>query len=86
MLIQNFTDSRNNLTIRANYDLIVCGSGVAGVCCAITAARLWVKVALIQDRPVLVGNNSSEGRVHLRGRINLEPYPALRNLVNEIGP
>ncbi len=59
---------------------------MAGTCAALSAARLGVKVALIQDRPVLGGNNSSEIRVHLGGRINLEPYPALGNLVNEIGP
>lgn len=68
------------------YDLVVVGGGVAGVCAAISAARLGLKVALIHDRPVLGGNNSSEVRVHLGGRINLEPYPALGNLVNEIGP
>ncbi|MEM9326811.1 MAG: FAD-dependent oxidoreductase, partial [Bacteroidota bacterium] len=60
--------------------------GMAGTCAAISAARLGVKVALIQNRPVLGGNNSSEVRVHLGARINLEPYPNLGNLVNEIGP
>ena len=68
------------------FDLVVIGGGMAGTCAAISAARLGVKVALIQDRPVLGGNNSSEVRVHLGGRINLPPYPALGNLVNEIGP
>ncbi len=68
------------------YDLVVVGGGVAGVCAAISASRLGLKVALIHDRPVLGGNNSSEVRVHLGGRINLQPYPALGNLVNEIGP
>jgi hypothetical protein len=68
------------------FDLVVIGGGVAGTCAAISAARLGLKVALIQDRPVLGGNNSSEVRVHLGGRINLKPYPALGNLVNEIGP
>jgi hypothetical protein len=68
------------------FDLAVIGGGMAGTCAALSAARLGVKVALIQDRPVLGGNNSSEVRVHLGGRINLEPYPALGNLVNEIGP
>ena len=67
-------------------DLVVIGGGMAGTCAAISAARLGMKVALIQDRPVLGGNNSSEVRVHLGGRINLQPYPALGNLVNEIGP
>ncbi|MDP4209130.1 MAG: FAD-dependent oxidoreductase [Bacteroidota bacterium] len=68
------------------FDFVVVGGGMAGICAAISAARLGLKVALIQDRPVLGGNNSSEVRVHLGARINLEPYPALGNLVNEIGP
>lgn len=51
-----------------------------------TAARLGMKVALIKDRPVLGGNNSSEVRVHLGGRIKVEPYPSLGDVVNEIGP
>ncbi len=68
------------------FDFVVVGGGMAGICAAISAARLGVKVALIQDRPVLGGNNSSEVRVHLGGRIKLEPYPNLGNLVNEIGP
>jgi len=68
------------------FDFVVVGGGMAGTCAAISAARRGVKVALIQDRPVLGGNNSSEVRVHLGARINLEPYPALGNLVNEIGP
>jgi len=68
------------------FDLVVIGGGMAGTCAALSAARLGLKVALIQDRPVLGGNNSSEVGVHLGGRINLSPYPALGNLVNEIGP
>ncbi|MCR9064003.1 MAG: FAD-dependent oxidoreductase [Cytophagales bacterium] len=69
-----------------DFDFVVIGGGMAGTCAAISAARNGVKVALIQNRPVLGGNNSSEVRVHLGGRINLEPYPNLGNLVNEIGP
>ncbi len=68
------------------FDFVVIGGGMAGTCAAIAAARLGVQVALVQNRPVLGGNNSSEVRVHLGARINLEPYPALGNLVNEIGP
>ena len=68
------------------FDFVVVGGGVSGTCAAISAARLGVKTALIQNRPVLGGNNSSEVRVHLGARINQEPYPALGNLVNEIGP
>ncbi|MGV8095801.1 MAG: FAD-dependent oxidoreductase [Mangrovibacterium sp.] len=68
------------------YDLVVVGGGVAGTTAAISAARLGLKVALIQDRPVLGGNNSSEVRVHLGGRSNLDPYPRLGDIVREIGP
>ena len=69
-----------------DFDFVVVGGGIAGTAAAISAARLGLKVALIQDRPVLGGNNSSEVRVHLGGRINMEPFPALGNVVREIGP
>lgn len=68
------------------FDFVVVGGGVAGTTAAISAARLGLKVALIQDRPVLGGNNSSEVRVHLGGRINLDPYPRLGDVVKEIAP
>ena len=67
------------------YDLVVVGGGIAGCCAAITAARLGCKVALIQNRPVLGGNNSSEVRVGLSGLIMQEPYPNLGNLMDELG-
>ncbi len=44
------------------YDFVVVGGGVAGVCAAIRAARSGLSVALVQNRPVLGGNNSSEIR------------------------
>jgi hypothetical protein len=57
---------------------------MAGTCAAVAAARLGLKVALIQNRPVLGGNNSSEVRVHLGGKIHLSPYPALGNVVKAL--
>ena len=48
-------------------DLAVVGGGLAGVCCAITAAREGLRVLLIQDRPVLGGNASSEVRLWALG-------------------
>lgn len=69
-----------------SYDLVVAGGGIAGAAAAISAARHGLKVALIQDRPVLGGNNSSEVRVHLGGEIGLPPYPALGAVVDELDP
>lgn len=51
----------------AVYDLVVVGGGLSGVCCAITAARKGLKVVLVQDRPVLGGNSSSEVRLWILG-------------------
>ena len=67
-------------------DLVVAGGGIAGICTAISAARLGLRVALVQDRPVLGGNNSSEVRVHLGAWQNMPPYPRLGDVVAEIGP
>lgn len=44
-------------------DLVVVGGGLAGTVTAITAGRLGLKVTLVQDRPVLGGNASSEVRL-----------------------
>ena len=71
---------------RVNVDLVVVGGGIAGICTAISAARLGLKVELVQDRPILGGANSSEVRVHLGGYQNLGPYPRLGDVVAEIGP
>ncbi len=68
------------------FDLVVVGGGVAGMSAAVAAARLGLKVALIQNRPVLGGNNSSEVRVHLGGRINTGKYPRLGDLQKEFAP
>jgi glycine/D-amino acid oxidase-like deaminating enzyme len=48
-------------------DVVVVGGGMAGVCAAIAAARNGASVVLIQDRPVLGGNSSSEIRMHIVG-------------------
>ena len=67
------------------YDFVVVGGGIAGMCAAVTASRLGCKVALINDRPVLGGNNSSEVRVHLGGSIELEPNKGLGRMIREFG-
>lgn len=49
------------------FDLVVVGGGIAGCAASIAAAEQGLNVALIQDRPVLGGNASSEIRVHTEG-------------------
>ncbi len=44
------------------YDLVVIGGGMAGICAALSASRSGIKVALIQNRPKLGGNNSLRGQ------------------------
>ena len=52
---------------RLATDVAIIGGGLAGVCAAITAARSGSKVVLVQDRPVLGGNASSEVRLWILG-------------------
>jgi hypothetical protein len=68
------------------FDLVVTGGGMAGTCAALSAARLGLSVALIQDRPVLGGNNSSEVRVWLQGARNKQPWPRIGDVVAELEP
>jgi monoamine oxidase len=48
-------------------DFAIVGGGIAGVCAAVTAARAGIRVVLLQDRPVLGGNASSEVRLWILG-------------------
>ena len=50
-----------------NMDFCVIGGGMAGLCAAIAAARRGARVILMQDRPVLGGNASSEIRMWICG-------------------
>ena len=68
-----------------DYDFVVVGGGIAGMCAAVSAARNGLKVALVNDRPVLGGNNSSEIRVHLGGSVEVAPYEGLGRMIREFG-
>ncbi|MCX7886588.1 MAG: FAD-dependent oxidoreductase [Verrucomicrobiae bacterium] len=68
------------------FDLVVVGGGVAGCCAAVSAARQGLRVALVQDRPVLGGNGSSEVRVWPEGNTRLQPFPHIGDIVEEICP
>ena len=48
-------------------EVCVVGGGIAGLCAAVSAARHGAKVALVNDRPVLGGNASSEIRMWICG-------------------
>ncbi len=65
------------------YDLVVVGGGYAGMGSALSAARAGCKVALIQDRPVLGGNGSSEVRVWAMGYIRRGKFPRIGEIIEE---
>ena len=68
MQVENFSSkTRANKIATTQSDLVVVGGGLAGVCAAIAAAREGVSVTLVQDRPVLGGNASSEVRLWTLG-------------------
>jgi len=54
-------------TIEHECDFCIVGGGLAGTIAALSAARHGAKVVLIQDRPMLGGNCSSEIRMWVRG-------------------
>ncbi|MBC8127242.1 MAG: FAD-dependent oxidoreductase [Gloeobacteraceae cyanobacterium ES-bin-144] len=66
------------------FDLIVAGGGFAGIGAAVAAARHGLKVALIQDRPVLGGNASSEVRVNPIHAMGDPPYPRNADVIHEL--
>ncbi len=65
------------------FDLVVVGGGYGGLGSAISAARQGLKVALIQNRPVLGGNGSSEIRVWAQGLIRRGKYPHIGEMIEE---
>jgi hypothetical protein len=69
--------------VKGPYDLVVIGGGYSGMGASISAARMGLKVALVQDRPVLGGNGSSEIRVWAMGLIRRGKYPRIGEIVEE---
>lgn len=57
-------------------ELTVIGGGMAGMTAAIAAARKGLRVTLVNNRPVLGGNHSSELRVHYNGSSHSISYYA----------
>ncbi|MCT4586981.1 MAG: FAD-dependent oxidoreductase [Carboxylicivirga sp.] len=88
MIKEGTEKSRQNKIIHYKVDLTVAGGGLSGVCAAIVAARQGLKVVLIQDRPVLGGNASSEVRLWALGATshmgNNNRWSRESGLINEI--
>lgn len=66
------------------FDVVVVGGGLAGVCAALAAARSGCTVALVQDRPVLGGNSSSEIRVTPLGAGRQNPWGDETGIIEEL--
>jgi len=67
MIKESFVPARQTKRTGIHADLVIVGGGLAGSCAAITAAREGIKVVLVNDRPVLGGNASSEVRLWILG-------------------
>ena len=82
--VTNRQEQASQREISPIFDLVVCGGGLAGVCAALAASRLGLKTALVQDRPVLGGNSSSEIRVPLAGAANGNPWAREGGIIEEL--
>ncbi|KWX60688.1 FAD-dependent oxidoreductase [Mycobacterium sp. NAZ190054] len=70
-------------TVEETYDVVVCGGGLAGFSAAVAAARHGASTVLIQDRPVLGGNSSSEVRVTPHGAAAFHGYARETGIISE---
>ena len=67
------------------YDTVVVGGGLAGTFAAVASARGGARTALIQNRPVLGGNGSTEVLVRPEGDTTREPLdPGEGGIIEEV--
>ncbi|MEO6003900.1 MAG: FAD-dependent oxidoreductase [Opitutus sp.] len=71
-------------TITREFDVVVCGGGLAGFCAAVAAARRGANTCLVHDRPVLGGNSSSEVRVTPHGAAAFHAYARETGIISEV--
>lgn len=69
--------------LQEKFDVVVCGGGLAGFSAALAAARHGARTCLLQDRPVLGGNSSSEVRVTPHGAAAFHAYARETGIVSE---
>ncbi len=70
--------------LQEDYEVVVCGGGLAGFCAAVASARKGAKTCLIHDRPVFGGNSSSEIRVTTHGSAAFHAYSRETGIVSEL--
>jgi hypothetical protein len=70
--------------VTEQYEVVVCGGGLAGLCAAVASARRGAKTCLVQDRPVLGGNSSSEVRVTPHGAAAFHGYARETGIISEL--
>lgn len=80
---QRLTGNVEASPTETEFDVVVVGAGTAGSCAAIAAARLGAKTALVQDRPVLGGNASTELGVPPQGASVSHPNARESGLIEE---
>ncbi|GAA4972100.1 FAD-dependent oxidoreductase [Pseudonocardia tropica] len=66
-----------------SYDVVVCGGGLAGFSAAVASARHGARTCLVQNRPVLGGNSSSEIRVTPHGAAAFHGYARETGIIGE---
>ncbi|VGO17470.1 hypothetical protein PDESU_06066 [Pontiella desulfatans] len=84
--VARLTGTDTSAEMMGDYEVIVVGAGVAGINAAIASARTGAKTALIQDRPMIGGNNSLELGVVVSGPAqHNHPHSREGGLNEEIG-
>lgn len=72
------TDKYGMRELNEDCQVLIVGGGLSGLCAAIASARHGAKTILVQNRPVLGGNASSEIRMHICGADNHSTKPNAR--------
>jgi hypothetical protein len=70
--------------INQQFDVVVCGGGLAGFCAAVAAARQGARTCLVHNRPVLGGNSSSEVGVTPHGAAAFHAYARETGIISEL--